>query len=97
MQTVDWIMIIVWVVGTSAFGVYFQKHVKSTRDYLLAGRRLRWWQIAMAQSADAVDATDFVGVSGQGFRRGISQVGFAWWGMGIGSILLSRYVAPLLY
>ena len=97
MAHVDWMMIVLWVVGTSAVGVYFQRYVKSTRDYLLAGRRLRWWQIAMAQSADAVDATDFVAVTGQGFRIGLAQIGFAWWGMGIGSILLSRYIAPLLY
>jgi len=97
MTKLDWTMVIVWVVGTSAFGFYFQRYVKTTRDYLMAGRRLRWWQIAMAQSADAVDATDFVATTGQGFRTGLSQIGFAWWGMGIGSILLSRYIAPLLY
>ena len=97
MAIVDWAMVIVWVIGTSGFGLYFQKYVNSTRDYLLAGKRLRWWQIAMAQSADAVDATDFVATTGQGFRTGLSQIGFAWWGMGIGSILLSRYIAPLLY
>lgn len=97
MTKLDWVMVTVWVVGTSAFGLYFQKYVKSTRDYLLAGRRLRWWQIAMAQSADAVDATDFVATTGQGYRTGLSQIGFAWWGMGIGSLLLSRYIAPLLY
>ncbi len=89
-------MIAFWVVGTSLFGIYFQRYVKSTRDYLLAGKRLRWWQIGLAQSADAVDATDFVATTGQGFRTGLSQIGFAWWGMGIGSILLSRYIVPLL-
>jgi SSS family solute:Na+ symporter len=97
MGDLDWTMLVFWVVGTSAFGVYFQRYVKSTRDYLLAGRGLRWWQIATAQAADAVDATDFVAVTGQGYRVGLTQIGFAWWGMGIGSILLSRYVAPLLY
>lgn len=97
MTYIDWITVSVWVVGTSAFGLYFRRYVKSTRDYLLAGRRLRWWQIAMAQSADAVDATDFVAVTGKGCSAGVSQIGFAWWGMGIGSILLSRYIAPLLY
>lgn len=97
MTYIDWIVVVVWVVGTSAFGFSFKRHVKSTRDFLLAGRRLRWWQIAMAQSADAVDATDFVATTGHGFRTGMSQVGFAWWGMGIGSVLLSRYITPLLY
>ncbi|MHC4404663.1 MAG: sodium:solute symporter family protein [Planctomycetota bacterium] len=97
MEYVDWMMVALWVVGTSAFGVSFKRYVTTTRDYLLAGRRLRWWQIATAQSADAVDATDFVGVAGHGYRTGMSQVGFAWWGMGIGSVLLSRYITPLLY
>jgi len=97
MTYIDWIVVVVWVVGTSAFGFSFRRHVKSTRDFLLAGRRLRWWQIAMAQSADAVDATDFVATTGHGFRTGMSQIGFAWWGMGIGSLLLSRYITPLLY
>lgn len=97
MTYIDWITVSIWVVGTSVFGLYFKRYVKSTRDYLLAGRRLRWWQIAMAQSADAVDATDFVAVTGKGCTAGVSQIGFAWWGMGIGSILLSRYIAPLLY
>lgn len=97
MVFIDWLVIIVWVVGTSVFGMYFKKYVKSTKDYLLAGRSLRWWQIAMAQAADAVDATDFVATSGQGLRTGLSQIGYAWWGMGIGTLLLSRYIAPLLY
>jgi SSS family solute:Na+ symporter len=97
MTSIDWIVVVAWVVGTSAFGFSFRRQVKSTRDFLLAGRRLRWWQIAIAQSADAVDATDFVATTGHGFRTGMSQVGFAWWGMGLGSLLLSRYITPLLY
>lgn len=97
MKPIDWTVMALWVLGTSALGVYFQRYVSSTRDYLLAGKRLRWWQIGAAQSADAVDATDFVAIAGQGFRTGLAQIGFAWWGMGIGSILLSRYIVPLLY
>ena len=96
-EILDWIVMVFWVVGTSVLGLYFQRYVKSTRDYLLAGKRLRWWQIGLAQSADAVDATDFVATTGQGFRTGAAQIGFTWWGMGIGSVLLSRYIVPLLY
>lgn len=97
MTVIDWTMIVVWVLGTTIFGLYFRRFTTTTGDYLLAGRRLRWWQIGIAQSADAVDATDFVAVTGHGFRTGLTQLGYTWWGMGIGSVLLSRYVAPLLY
>jgi len=97
MTWLDWTTIAVWVVGTSALGVHFRRSAGNTRDYLLAGRRLRWWQIGIAQSADAVDANDFVAVSGASYRTGLAQMGYTWWGMAIGSLLLSRYVAPLLY
>ena len=93
----DWIIVAFWVIGTSGLGVYYRKYVETTGDYLLAGRKLRWWQIGVAQAADAVDATDFVAVTGQGYRIGFTQLGYAWWGMGLGTIVLSRYIAPLLY
>jgi len=45
MTPLDWAMIVVWVAGTSALGVYFRRCAGNTRDYLLAGRRLRWWRL----------------------------------------------------
>ncbi len=97
MSKLDYFMIILWVVGTSGIGVFFQKYVKTTEDYLLAGKRLKWWQIGIAQTADAVDATDFVAASGNGYRMGLVHMGFSWYGMGVGYFLLSRYITPLLY
>lgn len=38
METVDWTVMAFWVIGTSACGVYFQRYVRSTQDYLLAGQ-----------------------------------------------------------
>ena len=93
----DWFMIAFWVGGTSLLGMYFGRYVETTRDYLLAGRRLNWWQASLAHAADAVDATDFIGASGQGYRAGLSNVGFLWYGAGIGFLVMSRWITPLLY
>ena len=97
MSRFDYLMIVIWVVGTSLVGVFFQKYIKTTKDYLLAGKRLKWWQIGIAQTGDAVDATDFVAASGNGYRMGLVHIGFSWYGMGVGFFLLSRYITPLLY
>ena len=97
MTALDYAMIVLWVVGTSLVGVFFQKYIKTTKDYLLAGKRLKWWQIGISQTADAVDATDFVAASGNGYRMGLVHMGFSWYGMGVGYFLLSRYITPLLY
>jgi len=97
MSQLDYFMIILWVVGTSMVGIFYQKYIKTTEDYLLAGKRLKWWQIGIAQTADAVDATDFVAASGNGYRMGLVHIGFSWYGLGAGFIFLSRYITPLLY
>lgn len=97
LSTLDWIMIIVWVVGTSMVGAYFVRYVKTTKDYLLAGRKLKWWQVSAAQVADAVDGSDFVSTSGQAYRVGMTNIAFVWCGIGFGFLALSRWLVPLFY
>ncbi len=97
MTALDWIVVAVWVAGTSGVGVYFRRYVRSTSDYLLAGKRLNWWQSGIAHSADALDATDFVSTAGQAYRIGIASLAQQWHGVGYGFILMSRWIVPLLY
>ena len=97
LPTLDWIMIIVWVVGTSMVGAYFVRYVKTTKDYLVAGRKLKWWQVSAAQLADSVDGSDFVSTSGQTYRVGMTNVAFSWCGVGFGFLAFSRWLVPLLY
>ena len=97
LTVLDWLMILLWVVGTSLVGAYFVRYVDTTKDYLLAGRRLRWWQVSAAQAADQIDASDFVSVSGHGYRVGMVNIGFIWSGIGFGFLMFSRWIVPLLY
>lgn len=97
MSTLDWFLIVCWVVGTSGVGLYFRRRIKTTSDFLLAGKRLSWWQSGVAHAADALDATDFVSTSGHAYRIGLAQVSYAWHGVGFGFLLMSRWVVPLMY
>ena len=97
MGPLDWFFVTLWVLGTSGVGLYFRRQVKSTSDYLLTGRRLSWWQSGVAHAADMLDATDFVSTAGQAYRVGLAQVGYAMHGAGLGFIIMSRWVVPLMY
>ena len=97
MTVLDWALVILWVVGTSAVGLYFASRVKSTADYLLTGKRLNWWQSGVAHAADMLDATDFVSHSGQAYRVGLCQVGYSMHGIGLGFIVMSRWIVPLMF
>jgi solute:Na+ symporter, SSS family len=97
MTILDWTVVALWVVGTSVVGLYFMRKVKSTADYLLAGKRLNWWQSGVTHAADLLDATDFVSTTGQAYRVGLAQVGYCLHGAGFGFIIMSRWIVPLMY
>ncbi|MFK7850636.1 MAG: sodium:solute symporter [Akkermansiaceae bacterium] len=97
MQTLDWVVVVFWVLGTSLFGYWFSKYVKTARDYLVAGRKLKWWQIGIAQAADSVDAGDFIAIAGMAYLKGFTGLGYIWIGMAFGTYILARHLAPMLY
>lgn len=97
MTSLDWAMAVFWVLGTSLFGLWFVRYVKTAKDYLVAGRKLKWWQIGIAQAADSVDAGDFIAIAGLGWLMGFTGLGYIWIGMAFGTYILARYLAPLLY
>ena len=97
MTTLDWVVAAAWILGTSLFGMWFARFVKTAKDYLVAGRRLKWWQIGIAQAADSVDAGDFIAIAGMAYLKGFTGLGYIWIGMAFGTYILARYLAPMLY
>lgn len=97
MTTIDWVVVAAWVLGTSFFGYCFSKFVKTAKDYLVAGRKLQWWKIGIAQAADSVDAGDFIAIAGMAYLKGFTGLGYIWIGMAFGTYILARHLAPMLY
>ena len=97
MTALDWAVAAAWVIGTSLFGLWFVRYVNTAKDYLVAGRKLKWWQIGIAQAADSVDAGDFIAIAGLGWLMGFTGLGYIWIGMAFGTFILARYLAPMLY
>lgn len=97
MTALDWAVAAFWIFGTTLFGMWFVRFVKTAKDYLVAGRRLKWWQIGLAQAADSVDANDFIAICGLGYVTGLTGLGYVWISMAIGTYILARHLAPMLY
>ena len=96
MTSLDWAMAVFWVLGTSLFGLWFVRYVKTAKDYLVAGRKLKWWQIGIAQAADSVDAGDFIAIAGLGWP-GIYRAGLYLDRHGVRYLHPRPLPAPLLY
>ena len=79
-----------------ALGIYISRRVKSSSDFLVAGRSLGPGRLFATFLAANIGAGSTVGATGLGYRFGMS----AWWWVGsasIGTIILSQVLGPKLW
>lgn len=69
----DWIVMVVYFLLIMAFGSYFGKYNRSTKDFFFGGRRFKWWLIAFSIVATGVGSHSFVKYSAKGFEHGLSS------------------------
>ncbi len=58
----DWMVIVLYLGGIIAFGVWLGRGQKDTRDYFLGSKRIPWWGVGMAIVATETSALTFIGV-----------------------------------
>lgn len=88
---IDYFIVMAYMVGILILGYYFKNFVNTSEDYFLGGRTLPFWAIGMSIVVSDIGAMDFVGVSGQAYRYGISVGNFDWIGS-VPAMLLAAFV-----
>ena len=78
--TIDYTIIIIYLIGTVTFGAYIGRKIKSGKDYFLAGRSLPWWAIGMSLVVSDIGAVDMVGIAGSAYLYGIVLGNYDWLG-----------------
>src|SRR5213080_3569129 len=58
----DWIIIVLYLLGIIALGVWFGKDQCNTRDYFLASKNIPWWGIGLSIVAAETSALTIIGV-----------------------------------
>src|SRR5437879_9675347 len=67
----DWSIIIFYLVGIIALGVWFGKDQRNVRDYFLGGKNTPWWGIGLSIVAAETSALTIIGVPGLAFGGNI--------------------------
>ena len=60
----DWTILIVYLVGTTALGVWLGRDQKSARDYFVAGGTIPWWAVLFSIVATETSALTFISIPG---------------------------------
>src|SRR5712664_1519567 len=58
----DWSVIVIYLLGIIAFGVWFGRDQQNTRDYFLGGKNVPWWGIGLSIVAAETSALTIIGV-----------------------------------
>lgn len=82
-----------YLIGTTALGVYLGKGQRDARDYFVAGRRIPWWAILFSVVATETSALTFISIPGLAY---VGDLGFLQVAAGyiLGRIVIAYTLLP---
>ncbi len=69
----DLFIIVAYFLGVMAFGSFFGRYIKGTKEFFFAGQKLSWWLIAMSCVATTVGSYSFVKYSQAAYKYGFAS------------------------
>ena len=95
--TIDLIIVIAFLVGTTLIGVFQMRNKRDTSDgFFLADRNLRWPLIGLSLFAANISTIHIVGLASSGFNEGMVWGCFEWLA-GVTLIFLALIFAPYYF
>lgn len=96
MRLLDWIVLIGSLVGVVGYGLYRSRGPKSVHGYLLAGKTMPWYAMALSIMATQASAITFISTTAQGYADGMRFVQF-YLGLPLAMIILSATAVPIFH
>jgi SSS family transporter len=92
----DYSVIAAYLVAITAFGSWFARFQKSTRDYFLTGQSVPWWAICFTIVATETSTLSFIGVPAGAFAGNMTFLQLAL-GYIVGRLLVSILFIPAYF
>jgi len=92
----DYLVIGGYLAAITAFGSWFARYQKTTRDYFLTGRTVPWWAICFTIVATETSTLTFIGIPAQAYGGNMTFLQLAM-GYIIGRVLVSVLFIPAYF
>ncbi len=96
MHTLDWIIVVAYLVYVLVDGVRRAKGTRELDGYFLAHRSLPWWAVGLSVMATQLSAITLIGTTGQGASDGMRFVQF-YFGLPVAMVILGVTLVPFLH
>jgi solute:Na+ symporter, SSS family len=93
---VDYLVIGVYLLAITAFGSWFARYQKTTRDYFLTDRSVPWWAICFTIVATETSTLTFIGIPAQAYTGNMTFLQLAV-GYIIGRVIVSLLFIPAYF
>lgn len=93
---IDYVVIAGYLLAITAFGSWFARFQKTTRDYFLTGRSVPWWAICFTIVATETSTLSFIGVPAGAYAGNMTFLQLAV-GYIVGRILVSVLFLPAYF
>lgn len=92
-SAIDFLIVIAYLVGITAFGAHFRKVQHSIKDYFLGGRTAPWWAIALSIVSAETSTLTIIGTPALAFASNLAFLQLVF-GYLVARILLSLIFIP---
>ncbi|MFN3324931.1 MAG: sodium:solute symporter [Bryobacteraceae bacterium] len=96
MRMLDWWVLVGSLVCIVAYGLWRGRGSDSTNQFLLAGKTMPWYAMALSIMATQASAITFVSTTGQAYVDGMRFVQF-YFGLPLAMIVISATAAPIFH
>ncbi len=93
---IDWVVLIVYLIGTTLLGIWLGRDQKNAKDYFIAGQRIPWWAILFSVVATETSALTFISIPGLAYVGNLSFLQIAA-GYILGRIVIAYTLLPRYY
>jgi SSS family transporter len=96
MRVLDWIVLVTSLVSIIAYGLYRARGSNTVDRYLLAGKSMPWYAMALSIMATQASAITFISTTGQSYVDGMRFVQF-YFGLPLAMIVIAAFVVPVFH
>src|SRR3954469_20309874 len=93
LNALDFMVIVAYLAGITALGVYVGRRQRDAKDYFVADRSIPWWAVMFSIVASETSALTFISIPGLAY---VSDLGFLEIALGylVGRIVVAKVLLP---
>ena len=96
MSSLDWVVLVTTLVSIVTYGLYRSRGSNTVDRYLLAGKSMPWYAMALSIMATQASAITFISTTGQSYVDGMRFVQF-YFGLPLAMVIICATVVPVFH